>query len=196
MGVETPLNTAIPENAKDEISKKFGEIMTLMGLDLQDDSLSKTPERVSKMFLEEIFWGLRPENFPKIQLSENKFHYDQVVTERGIPVKSMCEHHFVPIKGIAVVSYLPKDHVIGLSKLNRIVEYFSRRPQIQERLTEQIFHALSYVLETEDVAVCIKAEHLCVSHRGIQHDGCDTVTTKLGGVYFDGTVRHEFLSNI
>lgn len=197
MGVETPLVVGGEslESNHAIIEKHFAEIMKALGMDLSDDSLRDTPKRVSKMFLDEVFWGLRTENFPKIQLSTNKFKYDQVVTERGIPVKSMCEHHFVPIKGTAIVSYLPNNHVIGLSKLNRVVEYFSRRPQIQERLTEQIYHALAYVLDTKNVAVLIKAEHLCVSHRGVSHDGCDTITTKLGGVFFGGDLRSEFLSS-
>lgn len=179
------------------ISKNFREIMAQLGLDLEDDSLQDTPNRVAKMFVREIFWGLNPKNFPKCTTVENKMSYDEMVLERNISVQSNCEHHFVIIDGVAHVAYIPNKKVLGLSKINRIVEYFAKRPQIQERLTEQIFHALEFILETENIAVVINAQHYCVKSRGVEDVNSDTVTSKMGGLFMeDRGLRNEFLNFI
>jgi GTP cyclohydrolase I len=195
MGVETPtINTSLERKDKiDEIEKHFRYIMHVLGLDLDDDSLRETPNRVAKMYVNEIFWGLDYEAFPKCTTVDNKMHYNEMVCERNVSVQSNCEHHFVIIDGLATVAYVPKQKVLGLSKINRIVEYFSKRPQIQERLTEQIFHTLCFILETEDVAVMIDAQHYCVKSRGVEDTGSSTVTTRLGGGFKkDPEVRNEF----
>jgi len=196
MGVETPMTKSNISDRKDRIAviePLFAEIMKTLGLDLTDDSLIETPKRVAKMFVNEIFWGLDPEAFPKCTTVDNKMKYNEMVCERGINVKSNCEHHFVVIDGLATVAYVPKDKVLGLSKINRIVEYFSKRPQIQERLTEQIFHTLQFILDTEDVAVMIDARHYCVSSRGVEDTSSSTVTSRLGGGFkTDPAARAEF----
>jgi GTP cyclohydrolase I len=167
--------------------------MQVLGLDLNDDSLVETPKRVAKMYVNEIFWGLDYEAFPKCTTVNNKMKYNEMVVERNVNVQSNCEHHFVVIDGLATVAYVPKDKVLGLSKINRIVEYFSKRPQIQERLTEQIFHTLQYILDTEDVAVLIDAQHYCVKSRGVEDTGSSTVTVRLGGGFKNHPeVRNEF----
>ena len=197
MGVETPsIQTSLDRKDKiAEIEKSFSHIMQVLGLDLKDDSLAETPNRVAKMYVNEIFWGLDYDAFPKCTTVENKMEYNEMVVERNVNVQSNCEHHFVVIDGRATVAYVPKKKVLGLSKINRIVEYFSKRPQIQERLTEQIFHALQYILETEDVAVMIDAQHYCVKSRGVEDVGSSTVTCKLGGGFKkDPAARNEFLS--
>ena len=197
MGVETPtFETNIERKDKiTEIQKSFSHIMQVLGLDLDDDSLRETPLRVAKMYVNEIFWGLDYEAFPKCTTVDNKMKYNEMVVERNVSVQSNCEHHFVIIDGLATVAYVPKEKVLGLSKINRIVEYFSKRPQIQERLTEQIFHALQFILETEDVAVMIDAQHYCVKSRGVEDTGSSTVTTRLGGGFkSDPAARNEFLS--
>ena len=197
MGVETPtVDNGLSRTDKIEIiERKFKDIMEALGLDLTDDSLEETPKRVAKMYVGEIFWGLDYEAFPKCTTVENKMKYDEMVVERNVNVQSNCEHHFVIIDGLATVAYVPKEKVLGLSKINRIVEYFSKRPQIQERLTEQVFHTLCYILETEDVAVMIDAQHYCVKSRGVEDTGSSTVTTKLGGGFkADPAARAEFLS--
>jgi len=197
MGVETPtFETAIDRKDKiTEIQKSFSHIMQVLGLDLDDDSLRETPLRVAKMYVNEIFWGLDYEAFPKCTTVDNKMKYNEMVVERNVNVQSNCEHHFVIIDGLATVAYVPKDKVLGLSKINRIVEYFSKRPQIQERLTEQVFHALQFILETEDVAVMIDAQHYCVKSRGVEDTGSSTVTVRLGGGFKeDPAARNEFLS--
>ena len=179
----------------DKIEESFQTIMEVLGLDLSDDSLQDTPKRVAKMYVNEIFWGLDYEAFPKCTTVDNKMKYNEMVVERNVNVQSNCEHHFVIIDGLATVAYVPKDKVLGLSKINRIVEYFSKRPQIQERLTEQVFHALQYILETEDVAVLIDAQHYCVKSRGVEDTGSSTVTVRLGGGFkTDPAARNEFLS--
>jgi len=176
-----------------EIEKHFSYIMQVLGLDIDDDSLRETPKRVAKMYVNEIFWGLDYEAFPKCTTVENKMKYNEMVVERNVSVQSNCEHHFVVIDGLATVAYVPKEKVLGLSKINRIVEYFSKRPQIQERLTEQIFHTLCYILDTTDVAVMIDAQHYCVKSRGVEDTGSSTVTTRLGGGFkTDPEVRNEF----
>lgn len=196
MGVETPTLPNIMDR-KDKIEKiesHFTHIMRILGLDLSDDSLIETPKRVAKMYVNEIFWGLDYEAFPKCTTVDNKMKYDEMVVERNVNVQSNCEHHFVVIDGVATVAYIPKQKVLGLSKINRVVEYFSKRPQIQERLTEQVYHALQYILETDDIAVVIDAQHYCVKSRGVEDTGSSTVTSKLGGVFkTDTAVRMEFL---
>ena len=171
------------EEKKNRIAILFSEIMDVIGLDLTDDSLKGTPNRVAKMYIEEIFSGLDPQNKPKIALFENKYQYNQMVVEKNITLYSNCEHHFVPIIGKAHVAYKSSGKVIGLSKLNRIVQYYAKRPQVQERLTNQIANELKMVLETEDVAVIIDAKHLCVSSRGVKDDASTTVTTYYGGEF-------------
>lgn len=195
MGVETPVvNNGLSRTDKIEIIEaKFTDIMNALGLDLTDDSLIETPKRVAKMMVGEIFWGLDYEAFPKCTTVDNKMKYNEMVCERNVNVQSNCEHHFVVIDGLATVAYVPKDKVLGLSKINRIVEYFSKRPQIQERLTEQVFYALQYILDTEDVAVMIDAQHYCVKSRGVEDTGSSTVTSKLGGGFkSDPAARAEF----
>ena len=197
MGVETPTkDSALDRKEKIEvIEAHFNGIMRALGLDLEDDSLMDTPKRVAKMYVNEIFWGLDYDAFPKCTTVANKMKYDEMVVERNVNVQSNCEHHFVIIDGLATVAYVPNEKVLGLSKINRIVEYFAKRPQIQERLTEQVFHALCYILETENVAVMIDAQHYCVKSRGVEDTGSSTVTTKLGGGFkTDAAARAEFLS--
>ena len=197
-GVETPTvyTGHLSRTGKIElIEDHFKSIMETLGLDLTDDSLIETPKRVAKMYVNEIFWGLDYEAFPKCTTVENKMKYNEMVVERNVSVQSNCEHHFVVIDGLATVAYVPQDKVLGLSKINRIVEYFSKRPQIQERLTEQIFHTLQYILETQDVAVMIEAKHYCVSSRGVEDTGSTTVTSRLGGGFKDDpAARAEFMS--
>ena len=197
MGVETPTNeNNIDRKEKiDIIERHMHQIMVTLGLDLNDDSLIETPKRVAKMYVNEIFWGLDYEAFPKCTTVDNKMKYDEMVVERNVNVQSNCEHHFVVIDGVATVAYIPKNRVLGLSKINRIVEYFSKRPQIQERLTSQIAAALAFILETEDVAVVINAEHFCVKSRGVEDTGSSTITSHLGGKFrTDPMVRAEFLA--
>jgi len=197
MGVETPTlpNNLDRKDKIDRIEEHFTVIMQYLGLDLTDDSLIETPKRVAKMYVNEIFWGLDYEAFPKCTTVDNKMKYDEMVVERNVNVQSNCEHHFVVIDGVATVAYIPNNKVLGLSKINRIVEYFSKRPQIQERLTEQVFHALQYILETDNVAVVVDAQHYCVKSRGVEDTGSSTVTSKLGGVFkTDPSVRNEFMN--
>jgi GTP cyclohydrolase I len=195
VGVETPTIPSLIDRKEkiDIIEKNFKDIMETLGLDLSDDSLTETPKRVAKMYVNEIFWGLDYEAFPKCTTVDNKMQYNEMVVERNVNVQSNCEHHFVVIDGLATVAYVPKFKVLGLSKINRIVEYFSKRPQIQERLTEQIFHTLQYILDTEDVAVLIDAQHYCVKSRGVEDTGSSTVTVRLGGGFKNHPeVRNEF----
>jgi GTP cyclohydrolase IA len=199
LGLETPgvsIDQNIDRKAKiEQIEHHFTQIMNILGLDLRDDSLMETPKRIAKMYVNEIFWGLDPLVFPKCTAVNNKMHYDEMVVERNINVQSNCEHHMVVIDGLATVAYIPNKKVLGLSKLNRVVEYFSKRPQIQERLTEQIFHALSYILETENVAVLIDATHYCVKSRGVEDINSRTTTSKMGGLFkTNAQVRAEFLN--
>lgn len=168
---------------KERIAILFEEIMDVMGLDLTDDSLKGTPERVAKMYIDEIFSGLNPKNKPKVALFDNKYQYNQMLVEKNISFYSNCEHHFVPIIGTAHVAYISSGKVIGLSKLNRIVQYYAKRPQVQERLTNQIAEELKTILKTEDVAVIIDAKHLCVSSRGIKDETSATVTSYYGGQF-------------
>jgi len=180
----------------DKIEAHFAEIMETLGLDLKDDSLRGTPRRVAKMFVKEIFSGLNPDNEPSTTLFDNKFKYRQMLVEKDIKVHSFCEHHFLPIYGVAHIGYMANGHVVGLSKLNRIVEYYAKRPQVQERLTIQIANHLRDVLGTDDVAVYIEAKHMCVQSRGVEHEASSTVTTEYSGKFLNENVRAEFLHAI
>jgi GTP cyclohydrolase I len=197
-GLKTPMKANAfkmsDEEKKQKIAILFEEIMDVMGLDLTDDSLKGTPERVAKMYIDEIFSGLNPKNKPKVALFDNKYQYNQMLVEKNITFYSNCEHHFVPIIGKAHVAYISSGKVIGLSKLNRIVQYYAKRPQVQERLTNQIANELKTILETEDVAVIIDAKHLCVSSRGIKDDTSSTVTAYYGGA-FNSTQKIAELQN-
>ena len=196
-GVETPTidNEMSNEDKKSQIEGCFRTILLTLGLDLNDDSLIGTPRRVSKMYVDEIFWGLDYTKFPKCTTVQNKMKYDEMVLVRDINVQSNCEHHLVVIDGLCDIAYIPKDKVLGLSKLNRIVEFFAKRPQIQERLTEQIYYALNYILETDDIAVKMKATHFCVKSRGIQDTTSYTITSKIGGAFKnEPEARNEFLT--
>ncbi len=198
-GVETPTvsNTIKNEKRITKIEKSFTDIMNVLGLDLKDDSLQDTPKRVAKMYVDEIFWGLDYDNFPKITTVDNKFKYDEMIIEKNIKSMSVCEHHFVTIDGKCHIGYIPKNKVLGLSKLNRVVEFFSRRPQVQERLTEQIYYALRYILGTEDIAVVLEGTHYCVKSRGIEDQNSSTTTSKMGGSFKNNSnLRHEFLKLI
>jgi GTP cyclohydrolase I len=192
-GVETPYT---PKKInRDRVEELFAEIHREVGMDLTDDSIVETPRRLAKLYSErEFFAGLDYDNFPKATVVENKMRADEMVLERNIKVSSLCEHHWLPIVGTAFVAYIPNEKVLGLSKLNRVVDFFCRRPQIQERLTLQIYHAFSYLLDTENVAVVIQAEHMCVKLRGVEDPCSDTTTSKLGGVFKRPEVRAEFIS--
>jgi GTP cyclohydrolase I len=199
-GTETPMVANAfalsDDDKKKEIEFHFAKIMETLGLDLSDDSLKGTPKRVAKMYVEEIFSGLNPKNKPKVALFENKYKYNEMLVEKNISFYSNCEHHFVPIFGKAHIAYISSGKVIGLSKLNRIVQYFSKRPQVQERLTIQIAHELHKALGTEDIAVYIDAKHLCVSSRGIKDDTSSTVTVFYSGAFKKDSVKNEFLKYI
>ena len=186
-GLKTPMKADAfvlsDADKKEKIATLFAEIMDVMGLDLTDDSLKGTPKRVAKMYIDEIFSGLNPANKPKVALFDNKYQYNQMLVEKNITFYSNCEHHFVPIIGKAHIAYISSGKVIGLSKINRIVQYYAKRPQVQERLTNQIAEELKAILETEDVAVIIDAKHLCVSSRGIKDDTSATVTSYFGGKF-------------
>ncbi|EWH12135.1 GTP cyclohydrolase I [Catenovulum agarivorans DS-2] len=194
--LETPQvdTSLLPEEKKVKIAEHMSNVMQLLGLDLTDDSLSETPKRIAKMYVDEIFGGLNYDNFPKITDIENKMGVDEMITVDQISVSSTCEHHFITIDGYARVAYIPQDKVIGLSKINRIVRFFAQRPQVQERLTQQILIALQTLLETDDVAVSIKATHFCVKARGVMDANSLTQTTALGGLFkTNPSTRQEFL---
>ncbi|WP_284652029.1 GTP cyclohydrolase I FolE [Flavobacterium terrisoli] len=197
---ETPLRPdafiKTDKQKMDTIEKHFHAIMDEMGLDMTDDSLKGTPHRVAKMFIQEIFSGLNPANKPKISVFDNSYHYDKMLVEADISFNSTCEHHFLPIIGKAHIGYVSSGKVIGLSKLNRIVDYYSRRPQVQERLIMQIFNELKSVLETEDVIVVMEAKHLCVSSRGINDESSYTSTIQYGGIFKEKDNRNDFFSLI
>lgn len=199
-GIETPIRAdafALSEEEKmSKIEHHFRAIMETLGLDLNDDSLKGTPKRVAKMYVQEIFNGLDPANKPKVALFDNKYQYNQMLVEKDITFYSNCEHHFVPIFGKAHVAYISNGKVIGLSKLNRIVQYFGKRPQVQERMTMQIAKELQKVLQTEDVAVIIDAKHLCVSSRGVQDNNSATVTSFYGGKFENESTRQELFKYI
>ncbi len=199
--VETPLRDNAFELSDEEKIEKiqghFKEIMNTIGMDMSDDSLKGTPKRVAKMFVSEIFGGLNPDKKPKMSTFDNKYKYNQMLVEKDITVYSTCEHHFLPIVGRAHIGYISNGRVIGLSKMNRIVDYFARRPQVQERLTMQIVKTMQEALGTKDVACVIDAKHLCVNSRGIRDIESSTITAELGGLFkHDATTRKEFLHYI
>lgn len=198
--VETPMKAdafkMTDQEKKEKIAFHFAEIMELLGLDLTDDSLKGTPQRVAKMYVDEIFCGLNPANKPKVALFENKYQYNQMLIEKDITFYSNCEHHFVPIYGKIHVAYVSTGKVIGLSKINRIVQYFAQRPQVQERLTMQIAFELQEILGTEDIAVIVDAKHLCVSSRGIKDDTSATITNYFGGIFQKSEKVNELLQLI
>ena len=204
IGIETPMTSNVTDMMDKQklslLEDHFEKIMELLGLDLTDDSMQDSPKRLAKMYVNELFWGMDYKNFPKCTAIENKLQNistnNSFVLEKGITVNSVCEHHFVPIYGKCTIAYLPKGKMLGLSKLNRVTEYFSRRPQVQERLTEQIRAAISYVTETADVAVFIDSEHFCVKSRGIQDTNSSTVTLSVGGIFAEdkSDIRREFLN--
>ena len=200
LGLSTPTDPSrLSEPEADKIAAiefSMRNIMNTLGLDLEDDSLRETPLRIAKMYARELMWGLLPENFPKMTVIENKMSYNEMLIEKDITVMSLCEHHFVTIEGKAHIAYFPGRKVVGLSKFNRVVEYFSRRPQVQERLTSQIFETLKFLLETEDVAVVIDAHHYCVISRGVEDESSHTITSALGGRFLEPTIRAEFMSLI
>ena len=197
---ETPLRPDAFDLSDSEkikiIESKFRDILETMGLDLTDDSLQGTPRRVAKMYIEEIFSGLNPTNKPSVKLFKNTYNYDDILIEKNIMFHSNCEHHFVPIYGKAHVAYIPNKKVVGLSKINRIVKYFSKRPQVQERLTIQILNEMKSMLDTEDVAVVIEADHMCVASRGVNDTHSSTVTSKYSGKFLDPNTKKEFLTYI
>ena len=198
--IKTPLRADAFDKSDDEkiknIQHHFKMIMEEMGLDLTDDSLSGTPYRVAKMYIKELFYGLNPANKPKLSVFENKYGYKKMLIEQNITIDSACEHHFLPIVGFANVAYIPKDKVIGLSKINRLVDYYARRPQVQERLVLQILNDLQEVLDTQDVIVSVTAKHLCVSSRGIKDQSSYTTTLEYGGCFSETAIRSEFLKVI
>ena len=197
---ETPLREdAFEISDKEKISiieKNVKEILFTLGMDMNDDSLKGTPKRVAKAYVNELFGGLNPENMPKGSTFNNKYQYSEMLVEKNITVFSTCEHHLLPIYGKAHVAYFSNNNVIGLSKMNRIVDYFARRPQVQERLTIQVVKALQKILKTDDVACVIDAKHICVNSRGIRHIDCSTVTGEFGGKFKDKLIKREFLDYI
>ena len=199
-GLETPMTDQVKQSAEKKIAAitdSFSDIMIELGLDTTDDSLMDTPKRVAKMYVNEIFYGLNYDYFPKCTAIENKMKANgSFLLEKNINVQSNCEHHFVVIDGLATVAYLPDKKLLGLSKLNRIVQFFAKRPQVQERLTEQIRATIQFVAETKDVAVYVDAKHWCVKSRGIQDQTSSTVTLSVGGVFAENNseIRKEFLN--
>ncbi len=197
LGIETPilpLKGSINGRAMRRVNIAVEEIISALGLDIRDDSLRNTPKRVAKMFCQEVFYGLDYHNFPKMTTVQNRMKYDEVIVCKA-SIHSYCEHHLVPFTGTAYVGYLPKTKVIGLSKINRVVDFFSRRPQIQERLTEQISATLRLILETEDVATVLVCTHMCVRMRGVRDDLSETTTSKMSGKFRTiGELRAEFFA--
>ncbi|NJB37417.1 GTP cyclohydrolase I FolE [Croceivirga sp. JEA036] len=195
--VDTPMIPGAFDKTDDQkiaaIQHHFGKIMEELGLDLTDDSLSGTPYRFAKMYVKELFYGLNPANKPKLSVFENKYGYSKLLVEQNITIDSSCEHHFLPITGHAHIGYVPKDKVIGLSKINRLVDYYAHRPQVQERLSMQLLKDLQSILDTEDVIVMIAAKHLCVSSRGIKDKDSFTTTLEYGGCFKEDRKREEFL---
>lgn len=202
--VATSVETPLREDAFDKsdvekienIQYHFEKIMEELGLDLTDDSLSGTPYRVAKMYVKELFYGLNPENKPKLSTFKNKYGYQKMLVEQNINIDSSCEHHFLPITGFAHIAYMPKDKVVGLSKINRLVDYYAHRPQVQERLCLQILKDLQETLETDDVIIMVSAKHLCVSSRGIKDKSSFTTTIEYGGRFEDAQYRNEFFECI
>ena len=196
--VDTPLRldafVKSDEEKIENIQKHFKKIMEELGLDITDDSLSGTPYRVAKMYVKELFYGLNPANKPKLSTFNNKYGYRKMLVEQNISIDSACEHHFLPITGFAHVGYIPEEKVIGLSKINRLVNYYAHRPQVQERLCLQILKDLQETLNTQSVIVMINAEHLCVSSRGIKDKTSSTITVEYGGAFENTEIRNEFLA--
>ena len=194
--IDTPLRhdafVKCDDKKIENIKKYFQLIMEELGLDMTDDSLSGTPYRVAKMYVKELFHGLNPENRPRISTFKNKYGYGKMLIEQNISIDSSCEHHFLPITGFAHVAYIPKNLVIGLSKINRLVQYYAHRPQVQERLSLQILNELKTTLNTEDIIVVISAKHLCVSSRGIKDKSSFTTTMEYSGCFNDVKYRKEF----
>ena len=198
--VDTPLlKNAFEKSDKEKISKiqtHFSNIMEELGLDLSDDSLSGTPYRFAKMYVKELFYGLNPKNRPKLSTFENKYGYNKMLIEQNINIDSSCEHHFLPIVGQAHIGYIPQKKVIGLSKINRLVDYYAHRPQVQERLCIQILKDLQETLETEDVIIVINAKHMCVSSRGIKDKSSFTTTIEFGGCFEELEYRNSFFDSL
>jgi GTP cyclohydrolase I len=195
-GLETPMTQSEmnPSQKYNRIKGLLTEVVSTLGLDLTDDSLAETPHRIAKMYVHEIFSGLDYDNFPKISVIENKMSVDEMVKVSDIDLTSTCEHHFITIDGLAEVAYIPENKILGLSKINRIVRFFAQRPQVQERLTQQILVAIQTLVETENVAVTIKATHYCVKSRGVMDANSETSTTALGGIFkTNPQTRAEFL---
>ncbi|KJY91869.1 MULTISPECIES: GTP cyclohydrolase I FolE [Vibrio] len=195
-GLETPLvpSDMTPDEKYHRIRGLLTEVVSTLGLDLTDDSLSETPHRIAKMYVHEIFSGLDYQNFPKISVIENKMAVDEMVKVSDVNLTSTCEHHFITIDGLAQVAYIPDNKILGLSKINRIVRFFAQRPQVQERLTQQVLVAIQTLTETENVAVSIKATHYCVKSRGVMDTSSETSTTALGGIFkTNPQTRAEFL---
>ena len=198
--IETPLREdafALSDAEKEaRIEEYFAKIMETLGLDLTDDSLQGTPHRVAKMYVRELFYGLDPNKKPRVATFDNRYNYDKMLIEKNITFRSACEHHFMPIMGTAHVGYISTGRVIGLSKINRIVDYYARRPQVQERMARQVLHEMQHHLETESVAVVLDAKHTCVSHRGVQDDNSSTITIEYGGRFAEPELRREFMDYI
>lgn len=198
--IETPLLEDAfiksDEEKIQKIQKHFEKIMTELGLDLSDDSLSGTPYRVAKMYVKELFYGLNPDKKPKLSIFENKYGYNKMLIEQNITIDSSCEHHFLPITGHAHIAYIPNDKVVGLSKINRLVDYYAHRPQVQERLCLQILNSLKEALDTDNIIVVISAKHLCVSSRGIKDKSSFTTTMEYDGLFKESSYRNEFLENL
>ncbi|MDN3630385.1 GTP cyclohydrolase I FolE [Vibrio lentus] len=195
-GLETPMTESEmnPNQKYNRIKGLLTEVVSTLGLDLTDDSLAETPHRIAKMYVHEIFSGLDYDNFPKISVIENKMSVDEMVKVSDIDLTSTCEHHFITIDGLAEVAYIPENKILGLSKINRIVRFFAQRPQVQERLTQQILVAIQTLVETDNVAVTIKATHYCVKSRGVMDANSETSTTALGGIFkTNPQTRAEFL---
>jgi len=190
LGIDNPLqNDMNPEL----VTTSVESLITALGIAYDDESIKRTPTRVAKFFINELFYGLNYDNFPKITFNHNSYGYTEPVIAKNISFKSTCEHHLVTISGEAFIAYIPGNHVVGLSKLNRIVDFFARRPQVQERATLQIFHALQFILKTEDVAVLIKATHHCITMRGVSDQNVENITYKFGGKFSDTSMKQEFL---
>jgi GTP cyclohydrolase I len=194
LGVETPMNGGREHNTE-AVASHFKVIMEKIGCDMDDDSMKDSPHRVASMFMDELFTGMNYDNFPKCTVFDNKMNFNSMVVQKNIIVKSVCEHHFQTIYGKCHVAYIPTGDVVGLSKLNRVVNFFGRRPQVQERLTEQVFRALQFILKTEEVAVYMECDHFCVKARGVEDVNSSMVTSRLGGAFFsDEKTRAEFIS--
>ena len=199
LGVETPMNGGRNEN-KDDMAAAFKTIMSSIGCDMKDDSMKDSPHRVASMFIDELFVGMDYDKFPKCTTFQNKYNFNSMVVQKDIIVKSVCEHHFQTIYGRCHIAYIPNmesGYVVGLSKLNRVANFFGRRPQVQERLTEQVFRALQFILGTEDVAVFMDCDHFCVKARGVEDVNSSMTTSRLGGAFFDDDkTRNEFMTII